>query len=189
MIERGLAKEGRAREPNPHGKVIEEVLIAREDVFAEGDPWPNALNYIHVMTRDEVVRRDVLLKPGDVWDAEKAAETERVLRRLIYIAVARIVPLQGINGGIALLVVTKDRVSLRPNSFFVVVGDILQVPLIRPSEWNFLGRGQKLVVEFLLYLDTLQISETFIEPRLFGTKLSLSEFVGVIVNRQTGDPE
>lgn len=189
LIERSLAREGRVREPSPAGKVIEEIVIVREDVFAEGDPWPNALNYIHVMTREDVVRRDVLFAAGEVWDEGKAAETERVLRRLIYIAVARVVPVQGKNGGIGVVVVTKDRVSLRPNSFFVVVGDILQVLLLRPSEWNFLGRGQKLVVEFLLYLDTLQISETFVEPRLFGTKLSLFEFAGVVLNRQTGAPE
>ncbi len=189
LIQWGLDKVARVREPVPEGKVIEEVLIAREDVFAESDPFPNALNYIHIMTRDEVVRRDVQLRPGDVWNHEKVAETERVLRRLVYIAVARIVPVQGKNGGVGLLVVTKDRLSLRLNSFFVVVGDILQVLLLRPSEGNFLGRGQRLVLEFLLYLDTLQISETFHEPRLFGTRLSLFEFFGVIVNRATGSPE
>ena len=189
LIAWGLGQKGRQVEPHPAGKPIEELLVASEDVFSESDPWPSLFNVIHVRTREEVVLREILLKVGDRWDPALVAETERNLRRLTILAVARVVPVKGRNGGIGLLVVTKDRLSLRLNSFFNVVGDVLQVLLLRPTEQNFLGRGQRVVVEFLLYLDTLQISQTFHERRLFGTQLSLFEFIGIILNRSTGKPE
>lgn len=189
LIAWGLKLQGRELEPNPHGKRIEELLVASEDVFAATDPWPDFLNYIHVKTRENVILREVLLQPGDVWNPTLVEETERILRRLTILAVARVVPVKGRDGGIALLVVTKDRLSLRLNSFFNVVGDVLQVLLLRPTEQNFLGRGQRVVLEFLLYLDTLQISETFHERRLFGSHFSLFEFIGIILNRNTGKPE
>ncbi len=189
LIAWGLSQQGRTLEPNPEGQRIEELLVASEDVFAQSDPWPDFLNYIHVRTRENVVLREVLLRPGDVWSPTLVEESERILRRLTILAVARIVAVKGKAGGVALLVVTKDRLSLRLNSFFNVVGDVLQVLLLRPTEQNFLGRGQRVVLEFLLYLDTLQISETFHERRLFGTQFSLFEFIGIVLNRETGRPE
>ena len=189
LIAWGLAQKDRQLEPNPEGLRIEELYVAGEDVFARSDPWPDAFNYIHVRTREEVILREVLLAAGDKWDPIFVAETERNLRKLFIFAVARVVPVKGRAGGVGLLVVIKDRLSLRLNSYFNVVGDLLQLLLLRPTEQNFLGRGQRVVLEFLLYLDTLQISESFQERRLFGTRLSLFEFVGIVLNRQTAKPE
>ncbi|MBS1149475.1 MAG: hypothetical protein H6Q89_1173 [Myxococcaceae bacterium] len=120
LIAWGLGQKGRQVEPHPAGKPIEELLVASEDVFSESDPWPSLFNVIHVRTREEVVLREILLKVGDRWDPALVAETERNLRRLTILAVARVVPVKGRNGGIGLLVVTKDRLSLRLNSFFNV---------------------------------------------------------------------
>ena len=73
----GLGQRGRQVEPHPAGKQIEELLVASEDVFAPSDPWPELFNLIHVRTRDEVVRREILLQVGDHWDEALVAETER----------------------------------------------------------------------------------------------------------------
>lgn len=189
LIAWALSHQGRVQEPDPSGLRIEEVLVASEDVFSASDPWPDFLNLVHVRTRENVIRREVLLSPGEAWDPVKIEETDRVLRRLPFLSVARVVAVKGRAGGVGLLVVTKDRLSLRLNSFFTTVGDVLQVLLLRPSEQNFLGRGQRIVLEFLLYLDTLQISQSFQEPRLFGSRVGLFEAAGVIINRQSGQPE
>ena len=78
LVEWGLSLHGRALEPNPEGKRLEEVLVASEDVFAPSDPYPLFLNLIHVKTREPVIRREVLLKPGDVWDPHRVL-TERIV--------------------------------------------------------------------------------------------------------------
>jgi hypothetical protein len=180
---------GRVVEPKPEGLKVEEVLIAAEEVFAASDPWPDLLNIFHIRTREGVIRREVLLQPGDVWNASRVAENERILRRMFIFAVAKIIPLKGREGGVALLVVTKDRWSLRLNSDFNLVGNLLQLLRLRPTEQNFLGRNQQVVIDFLLRLDTLAISQLFQESRLFGTRLSFAETAGIIINRQTGKPE
>ncbi len=177
---------GRSVEPQPAGKKVEEVLIAAEEVFSQSDPWPNLLNLFHIRTRENVIRREVLLDVGDAWDETRVAETERILRRLFIFAVARVIPLKGHDGGIALLVVTKDRWSLRLNSDFVLVGTLLQLLRLRPTEQNFLGRNQQVLIDFLLRLDTLTVSQLFTERRLFGTRLSFGETAGIIISRQTG---
>lgn len=180
---------GRVVEPHPEGKKVEEVLIAAEEVFAASDPWPSLLNIFHIRTREGVIRREVLLEVGDDWNPTRVQETERILRRLFIFAVARIIPLKGHNGGVALLVVTKDRWSLRLNSDFSLVGNLLQLLRLRPTEQNFLGRNQQVLIDFLLRLDTLSISQLFTERRLFGTHLSFGETAGIIINRQSGAVE
>jgi hypothetical protein len=180
---------GRVVEPKPEGLKVEEVLVAAEDVFSASDPWPNLLNIFHVRTKEGVIRREVLVEVGDRWDATRVEETERILRRLFIFAVAKIIPLKGSDGGVALLVVTKDRWSLRLNSDFSLVGNLLQLLRLRPTEQNFLGRNQQVLIDFLLKLDTLAISQQFEERRLFGSNLSLGETAGLIFNRQTGAVE
>ena len=190
LISWGLDQHpGRELEPRPEGLIVEEVLIAAEDVFAPSDPWPNLLNIFHVRTREGVIRREVLLEVGERFTAVRVEETERVLRRLFIFAVAKIIPVKGRDGGVALLVVTKDRWSLRLNSEFSLVGNLLQLLRLQPTEQNFLGRNQQVTIDFLLRLDTLSISQLFIERRLFGSRLSVAETAGVIVNRQTGKLE
>lgn len=190
LVEWGLLQfPDRVVEPKPDGLVVEEVLIAAEEVFAPSDPWPGILNIFHLRTREHVIRREVLLEVGTAWDPKLVEETERILRRLFIFAVARVIPLKGKNGGLALLVVTKDRWSLRLNSDFNLVGNLLQLLRLRPTEQNFLGRNQQVLIDFLLRLDTLSIAQQFQERRLFGSHLSFGEIAGIIINRDTGAVE
>jgi hypothetical protein len=123
LVTWGLAQHGREVEPEPEGKRLEEVLVASEDVIAESDPYPHFLNIAHVRTREQVVRREVLLEPGAPYSAGLAEETARNLRNLFIFAVVRVVPVKGQSpGGVALLIVTKDIWSLRLNPTWDLVG-------------------------------------------------------------------
>src|SRR5688500_6553700 len=64
LVQWGLERHGRPLEPAPEGKRLEEVLVASEDVVAPSDPYPLLLNVFHARTREQVVRREVLLEPG-----------------------------------------------------------------------------------------------------------------------------
>ncbi len=189
LIRWALAEHAREVEPSPEGKRVEEVLIASEDVFAPSDPWPTALNAFHWKTKENVIRREVLLAPGDEWSPARVMETERNLRRLYIVAVVKVVPVKGREGGVGVLVVTKDRWSLRLNSEFTLIGPLLQYLRLQPTEMNFLGLNQRLSLDVILRLDTLQLGQSFVERRLGGTRLYLGEAAALVVNRQTGKVE
>lgn len=186
LIAWGLAEHGRELEAAPEGKRVEEILVASEDVFSPDDPYPLFLNAFHWRTKEPVIRREVLLAPGDAWDASRAQETERNLRRLFLLAVARVVPVKGREGGVALLVVTKDRWSLRLSNSFTLIGPLLQYLYLQLIEINFNGWGQQLAVNTTVRLDTFSVGQTFIERRLFSSRWYFGETASLVFNRQSG---
>lgn len=189
LVAWGLAQHGRELEPRPEGQRIEEVLVASENVFSPDDPYPLFLNAFHVRTREQVLRREVLLNPGDSWDAARAQETERNLRRLFLLGVARVVAVKGRAGGVALLVVAKDRWSLRLSNSFTLIGSLLQYLFLQLVEINFNGWGQQLAVNTVVRLDTFSIGQTFVERRLLSSRWYLGEAASLVFNRQSGQLE
>lgn len=185
LIAWGVARHGRELEPDPAGKVIEEVLIASQDIFVAGDVWPQKLNLAHVRTKDHVIAREVLLEPGDTWDPARVIETERIMRSLTLWSIVRVVPVKGRDGGVGLLVVAQDRWSLRLNGVYQLVGDLLQYLRLQPTEANVFGRGKSFSLELELKLDNFTVSQRYVDPRLFGTYLRLAESFGLVLNRSS----
>jgi hypothetical protein len=181
-------------EPEPHGKTIERIEIVRENVIARSDPWPDWFNLFHMKSRDHVVRRELLVRPGDVWDAARVEESARNLRALLSFAVVRTVACKGNRPEhVILLVVTKDLWSIRLNTAFSAVGSILHVLDFQPAEQNFLGRGKIVSIHLRLQQldlgdvsvrDKLVLGETYIDPRLFGTRLRLEQAFDALVAGQ-----
>jgi len=190
LIEEALGRYGRVVEPAPEGKVLEEVLVATEDVVAQIDPFPDFLNLFHARTRDDVVRREVLLPVGAPYSEALAQETARNLRGLRLFSMVRLVPVKGrAPDTVALLAVTKDIWSLRLNSDFAAVGSLLQYLKLQGTEQNFLGRGKRIAVDFVLRQDTLSLGQSYTDPRVLGSRWSLSESVAVIQGRESGKAE
>ncbi len=185
LVDRALETTRRAVEPNPEGQVVEEVLVASEDIFTPDDPWPGELNLLHRLSREAVVRREVLLDVGQPYRADLAKETERNLRDRYIFAVARAVAVRGQHGGVGLLVITRDRWSLRLNSDFAFVGTLLQFLQLHPTEQNFLGLDQQVALDFQLRLDTLQLGQAFTDNRVLDSKVGFSETAAVVLNRDT----
>ncbi len=182
-----LAQVGATREEHPEGKTLEQVLIVREDVFGEDDLFPLFLNMFHWRTQEQVVRREVLLREGQVFDQKKLEETERNLRGLFILTAARVVPVKGSREDTySLLIVTKDKWSLRLNNDFLVAGGALQYLQLELIEANFLGLGQAVSIDFDLQRSTFSLGQTFSERRLFGSAIGVSESAAMILNRSTG---
>jgi hypothetical protein len=189
-----LVKTGYRREPAPEGKQIESIVVLSEDIVGELDPYPRFINWVHAKTREHVIRRELLLKPGDAYASQKAEETERILRALgdetQILAVARIIPIQGSTPDqVSLLVLTKDLWSIRINASFLMVGTLLKQLRIKPTEQNFLGRNKHPSLDFDLQQATLGIGQAYVDPRVLGSGLRLEESASVIFNRQSGQPE
>jgi hypothetical protein len=189
LIDRALALHQRELEPEPFGKRVAEIIIASEEIFAPSDPCPLFLNALHKKTRESVIRREVLVQEGEVWEPSHVLETERDLCRLFIFAVVKVVPVKGKAGGVVLLVVTKDRWSLRLSNSFTLVGSLLQHLQLQLVETNFNGWGQQLALIMVLRLDTLTVGQSFTERRLFGSYWAFAETANLVFNRNTGAPE
>src|SRR5262245_39520945 len=71
--------------PSPSTPVLAAVEIERHEIFDPDEArwWlPRLVNWLHIRTREGVVRREVLLAPGSPFDSALAAETVRNLRAL-----------------------------------------------------------------------------------------------------------
>lgn len=189
LVAWALERSGRELALAPEGLVVEEVVVVIDDVFAPTNPYPMALNVFHTRTLDPVVRREVLLAEGQRYDTALAQETERNLRKLFFLAVAKVVAAQGRDGGVALVVATKDKWSLRLSNSFTLIGSLLQYLNLQLTEANFLGRGQSLSGGTTVRLDTFSLNLTFIEPRLFDSRVYLGATGSAVLNRTTGAPE
>ncbi|MCZ6595610.1 MAG: hypothetical protein O6943_11955, partial [Bacteroidetes bacterium] len=69
-------------------KVIRNIEIERHDVFTDLNRKPrfiyNWANQLHIVTKESVIRQELLFKSGDEYDPEILEESERKLRSLSY---------------------------------------------------------------------------------------------------------
>jgi len=72
----------------------------------------NVVRETHITTRDDVIRRFLLLQVGDRCSELRRAESERILRAQPFLADASIDVVPGRRGGVELLVHTIDEASL-----------------------------------------------------------------------------
>ncbi|MCP3062244.1 BamA/TamA family outer membrane protein [Myxococcus sp. K38C18041901] len=190
LVQWGLESQGLTREAQPEGKTLEQVWVAREDVVAKSDPYPNFLNLAHARTREEVVRREVLLTPGQPYQTVLAEETARNLRRLGIFSAVRVAPVRGTRPDtVSLLVITKDVWSLRLNNDFSAVGSLLQYLRLQVTEDNFLGLAKKVALDYILNLDTWSVGQSYVDKQVLGSRWTLTESAAVIIGRESGRAE
>ena len=133
-------------------QTVDTVIVENANVFEERDRsvvarWANAL---HVTTSPAVIRRSLLLRPGEPYDSARAVESARALRAL---GVFRFVDVDTtrVGGGLlALRVRTADGWSTKPTVGFAATdGDATWS--LGFLEQNLLGSATLLGV---LYRDT-----------------------------------
>jgi hypothetical protein len=128
--------------------VVSRVFIDNHSVFDPAalpeDPrvrWAYRLaNRIHVRTRPDFIRDELLLAPGDCHDPRLARESARILREFRFIASADVYGVPQPDGTRHLVVETRDEWTTK------LSGDIrfdggLDVRGVQVVEENFMGRG------------------------------------------------
>ena len=103
------------------GARIGAVRIDARNIFDLDDPrednWLFRLaNALHVRTRPEVIRRDLLFAPGDRVSARVIEETERLLLSKSYYYDVSIVPANYRDGVVDVDVITKDTWTINLNA-------------------------------------------------------------------------
>jgi len=100
---------------------IATIRIDREDVFDLDNPDERHLPFIwadrlHVETREYVIRRELLFQEGDPADPDVLYESERNLRRLVFLHDnTRIETVARDDGRVDVIVHTRDIWTTRPN--------------------------------------------------------------------------
>ncbi len=181
------------QEPSPDGKLVERVEVVPLDVFEPRDVLPSWLNVFHVTTRERVIRREVLLRPGDRYQQALVDDTIRNLRRLPGVPQLSAVLVVAARGSaadrIVLVVITKDVWSLRLSWDVVADPGGLDELVLQPSETNFLGTHQILGATFVLQPLTYTFGAHYTVPSLDQTRVAVQVGEDVMVNKLTGNPE
>ena len=137
---------------SPEGSVIRTIEIANNGIFDTDDPrqsgWIHRLmNTVHVETHQDVVRRQLLIQPGDPYSERLVDESARLLRQNSYLAEAKITPIDCEAGYVDLAVQTTDAWSLTPSISFSRTGG-QDSGGIEIEESNLFGRGSEIEIGY-----------------------------------------
>ena len=130
--------------------MIGEIALEKSNVFDLTNPEENnwlyrLANRMHIVTRDKVIRKQLLFKSGDRYSQRLVDESERILRQNRYLFDAQITPVRHENGVVDLKVQTKDVWSLMPDISISRSGGETTTRIGLEDD-NFLGRGQHISV-------------------------------------------
>jgi outer membrane protein assembly factor BamA len=174
--------------------VIADIIIERANVFdpnvaGEGSWIFQTADKIHFVTREKVVRDELLFAPGDRWDALKVIETERNLRSSYPFRRAEITPVPRPDGRVDALVRTQDAWTTNPRLGLTTSGGQSSASF-GLEENNLFGYGKSIGYEHSVGHATTgpvhSDSFNYGDPRLLGTRLALS---GAYASTQDGSSE
>jgi hypothetical protein len=134
------------------GKIIRQILFDKVDIFVPSvsdtsfipSSWfEKTVNNTHIDTRRNILKRYLLLKPGDPLDVFLVAENERILRELSFIMDARFiaVPIEGSSDSVDILLLTQDKLPIGLAAKMVKS----TIASLEISHHNMLGFGHQLV--------------------------------------------
>ncbi|HSA55652.1 MAG TPA: hypothetical protein VLE53_08095 [Gemmatimonadaceae bacterium] len=157
------------------GATLDAVEIRRENVFdqAETSNWlARAANSVHIVTREWVIARELLIRPGEPFDSVTAAETERNLRKL---GIFRDVSIDSVrsDSGLVARVTTHDAWTTQINTSFKAGGDQITWG-VGLTEKNLLGAQFKATVRYTSDPDRSTIRFGASLPRLWWNELGIT---------------
>jgi hypothetical protein len=176
------------------GPVIANVIIERANVFdpaVKGEDWWGfkIADKIRFITREKVVRDELLFAPGERWDDLKVIQTERNLRASYPFRRAEVVPVPRPDGRVDALVRTQDSWSTNPKIGVATSGGQSSASF-GLEENNLLGYGKSVSYSHSEGSSTSgrQHSDNYGygDPRFLRTRLA---FNGAYSRTQNGDSE
>ena len=183
-IIRTLQRRGLEVEPQPWGKVITEVVVENEDVFAESN-WLQFFNLFHYTTRESRVREELTIAKGEVWDQDRVEESARRLHDPLYSSVVALIPVKSsIAGTVRMLVVTRDIWSLRLNTQYTFQQAALTNLSFSLSENNFLGTRDVLAAAVVMDPGAIAVGPLFIDKDFLAKHLDFRVRFDDVLTRQ-----
>ncbi len=182
-------------DPKPAGKRVRKLHVVTLPVFLKRDRWLQFFNVFHWKTKEYIIEREIVMRPGKIWDPERRKETERRLRDPLFTSLVITAPIVSPEAGtVDYLVVTRDVWSLRLNSNYNLQSDaesgtVLALLLLAPSENNVFGYRKQAALVFSMNLGRYLIGPTYIDKNLLGTRMTLSTTASALFNRKTDELE
>jgi outer membrane protein assembly factor BamA len=159
------------------GAVVGDVVLEKRNIFDLSDPNENKwlyrwANRLHVVTRDGVIRNQVLFEPGDAYSGRLLEETERIVRGNRFIYDARVEPIRYEGGVVDIKVTTQDVWSLTPDVSFSRSGGENRTAL-GIEETNLLGSGRLLRLKWIDNVDRTSTQFDFEDKNLGRSWVSM----------------
>ncbi|HET7275034.1 MAG TPA: hypothetical protein VFI91_07620 [Longimicrobiaceae bacterium] len=156
---------------------ISSIFVDNHSVFNLSDPdlddqfsWAYRLaNSLHIRTREDVIRRELLFEQGDCYDPEILRESERVLRGADYLADIDIFGVRQADGTIHVIVDTQDEWSTRIEPQFESRGG-LSFAGLKVREENLLGYGRDVSAFYGMSKEERVYGISYFTPQLFETR-------------------
>jgi hypothetical protein len=159
----------------PDGKPLKvrKIHVVTQNIFDPKKPGEDKALFrladrLHIVTRPEVIERQVLMKPGDPYSPAAAAESERILRRNRYLYDAQIRPIPVGDGEVDLEVVTRDVWTLQGGVGFHRSGGA-NTTHFDIQDINFLGAGKGISLSHQSSVDRTANLVSYDDPSLLGT--------------------
>jgi hypothetical protein len=153
---------------------IARIRIEARGVFGDSDngvmsKFYGAVNWLHVDTRESVVRRELLFREGDCFDRLRVEESERLLRGFVFIQSAEVEATRRSNGDYDVKVTTRDEWSLRIIPRFQA-GSGPAVAGVSITEWNVAGAGKAVELFYAHRPSRDEIGGSFFNPQFLGSR-------------------
>jgi hypothetical protein len=185
-----LKKRDLLIETAPEGKTLESIHVVNLDVLGREVGFLRVFNIFHITTRQHVIRREVLLRPGEMWDQEIVEETQRRIKDPLFTSLVVVVPVQAkADGKVSLLVVTRDIWSLRMNSTFEVQQGKLTALRMSVAENNIFGLRKHGAFVFDMGQGSFSLGPQYVDKALAGSRLRLVSRFGALFSRETREFE
>lgn len=169
--------------------VVGDIRIYNGDVFNTSRPGESGafyrmINALHIETRKEVIRRELLVQSGDPFTADAIAEAERDLRTSHFLQKAEIRPTVYAHGEVDLDVLTEDTWSLTPSVSFSRKGGT-NTGGVEIRESNLLGTGSEVKLGFKSRIERDEKFFEFHDGQLGASRFELG--LGVADNSDGSD--
>ncbi len=154
---------------------VGDIKIVRKNVFDPEVKEENKklylwVNKLHFLTRERVVRQELLFKEGQVCNEELLEESERNLRRLYFLGKAKIQAIPREDGKADVLVKTQDQWSTTVSFTAQMVGRYFSTEAYF-EEHNLLGWGKNLILGYQRNSDRDHRQLSFLDGNVVGTHL------------------
>lgn len=157
------------------GARVGDVVVQVEDIFDPSRPDESAApyrwaNHLHLATREDAIRSQLLFREAEDYSPRKVAETERLLRGRRYLYDAWIEPTcyHAARKTVDLRVRVRDVWSLNPGVSFSRSGGTNRSGFELQDE-DFLGRGELVSLSWGRSVDRDSLMLVYDDPQLLGS--------------------
>ena len=160
-----------------NGARIGSIDIVTDNIFDGSDPQESRAlhrlaNKLHITTKPEVIRTQLLFESGDAISAQQLGETERLLRSNRYLREARITPIKLDDDVVDLEVRTSDVWTLNPSISFGRGGG-KNSGGVGLKEFNLLGSGTSIGLGYKSNVDRNSLSLKYFDRNVLSSRVRL----------------